>query len=78
MRIFYFARIDIEANDAGARHVLETCKQFASIGHETVLFIPNLGATRKLPGVSIVSSANRHSLIFHFTLSSFFIFYIIA
>ena len=54
MRIFYFARIDIEANDAGARHVLETCKQFASIGHETFLFIPNLGSTRKLPGVSIV------------------------
>ncbi len=54
MRIFYFARIDIEANDAGARHVLETCKQFASIGHETFLFIPDLGTTRKLPGVSIV------------------------
>ncbi len=54
MRIFYFARIDIDANDAGARHVLETCKQFASIGHETFLFIPDLGTTRKLPGVSIV------------------------
>ncbi|MFT4577890.1 MAG: glycosyltransferase involved in cell wall biosynthesis [Nitrospinales bacterium] len=54
MRIFYFARIDIEGNDAGARHVLETCKQFASNGHETVLFIPDLGATRKIPGVSIV------------------------
>jgi glycosyltransferase involved in cell wall biosynthesis len=54
MRIFYFARIDIEADDAGARHVLETCKQFASMGHETFLFVPNLGITRKLPGVSIV------------------------
>jgi len=54
MRIFYFARIDIEANDAGARHVLETCKQFASIGHETFLFIPDLGSNLKLPGISII------------------------
>jgi glycosyltransferase involved in cell wall biosynthesis len=54
MRIFYFARIDIEANDAGARHVLETCKQFASIGHEISLFIPDLGSNLKLPGISII------------------------
>ena len=54
MRIFYFARIDIEANDAGARHVLETCKQFASIGHEIFLFIPDLGSNLKLSGVSII------------------------
>jgi len=54
MRIFYFARIDIEANDAGARHVLETCKQFSAIGHETLLFVPDLGSTRKLPGVKII------------------------
>jgi glycosyltransferase involved in cell wall biosynthesis len=54
MRIFYFARIDVEGNDAGTRHVFETCKQFASIGHETILFVPDLGTTRKLPGVSIV------------------------
>jgi glycosyltransferase involved in cell wall biosynthesis len=54
MRIFYFARIDIEANDAGARHVFETCKQFASFGHETFLFIPDLGSNLKLSGVSII------------------------
>ena len=54
MQIFYFSRIDIEVNDVGARHVLETCKQFASIGHETFLFIPDLGSNLKFSGVSII------------------------
>jgi len=53
-KIFYFPRIDIEVNDMGARHVLETCKQFASFGHETFLFIPDLGSNLKLSGVSII------------------------
>ncbi|KMP11964.1 hypothetical protein UZ36_02690 [Candidatus Nitromaritima sp. SCGC AAA799-C22] len=54
MRIFYFARIDIGEDSAGTRHVFETCRQFAAIGHEVFLFIPDLGARRELAGVSIV------------------------
>lgn len=54
MRIFYFARINIGLDDANTRHVFATCRQFAAIGHETVLFVPDLGERRELPGVSIV------------------------
>ncbi len=79
MRIFYFARIDIGANDAGARHVFETCKQFASIGHEIFLFIPNLGATLKLPGVSIVRVPvfNRKPAFTFFSFHAVLFFYLL-
>lgn len=54
MRIFYFARINISIEDAGTRHVFEFCRQFARMGHEVVLFVPDLGVRRPLDGVSFV------------------------
>jgi len=80
MRIFYFARIDIGRDDAGTRHVFDTCKQFASMGHEILLFVPNLGAKRQLPGVSIVQVPVlfRKSFVTYFTFHFFLFFYLLG
>lgn len=79
MRIFYFARIDIGGDDAGTRHVSETCKQFASMGHETLLFVPNMGTERQLPGVSIVQVPVlfRKSSVSYFTFHAFLFLYLL-
>ncbi len=78
MRIFYFARIDIGGDDAGTRHVFETCKQFASMGHETLLFVPDLGSKRELSGVSIVQVPVlfRNSYVTYFTFHAFLFLYL--
>lgn len=80
MRIFYFARINVEGDDAGTRHVFETCKQFASLGHETFLFIPDLGTTRKLPGVSIIQVPVfiRNSAFNYFSFHAVLFFYLLC
>lgn len=54
MKLFYFARIDIQYEDASARHVLEFCRQFAKMGHAVTLFVPALGTTRTVDNVSVV------------------------
>jgi len=54
MKIFYLARIDTATEDASTRHVFEFCRQFARIGHEVILFVPNLGEKRELPGVRLI------------------------
>lgn len=79
MRIFYFARIDIGVDDANTRHVFETCRQFASIGHETLLFVPDMGAHRELPGVSIIKVPVliRKSAVSYFTFHAFLFFYLL-
>ncbi len=77
MRIFYLARIDTATEDASTRHVFEFCRQFARMGHEVVLFVPNLGRKRELAGVRIVHvpvGINKSSVtFFSFYLSLFFI-----
>jgi hypothetical protein len=57
MKIFYLARINTATEDASTRHVFEFCRQFARMGHEVVLFVPNLGEKRELPGVRLIHSS---------------------
>ena len=54
MKIFYLARINIATEDASTRHVFEFCRQFAGMGHEVILFVPDLGERRELEGVRFV------------------------
>ena len=54
MKIFYLSRINTATEDASTRHVFEFCRQFARLGHEVVLFVPDLGERRDLEGVRIV------------------------
>jgi glycosyltransferase involved in cell wall biosynthesis len=77
MKIFYLARIDTATEDASTRHVFEFCRQFARMGHEVVLFVPNLGEKRKLPGVRLIHvpviCKKSAVTFFSFYLSLFFI-----
>ena len=81
MKIFYVSRINVGVEDAGTRHVWEFCRQFARLGHEVTLFIPDMGHKRPLEGVSIIqipspvkkSSATFFS--FYFILAFFFIYH---
>ncbi len=43
MKVFYLARINTDTEDATTRRVFEFCRQFSRMGHEVVLFVPNLG-----------------------------------
>ena len=54
MKIFYLSRINTATEDASTRHVFEFCRQFARLGHEVVLFVPDLGERRELEGVRFV------------------------
>ncbi len=54
MKVFYLARINTATEDASTRHVFEFCRQFARMGHEVVLFVPDLGEKRELEGVRFV------------------------
>ena len=77
MKVFYLARINTATEDASTRHVFEFCRQFARMGHEVVLFVPNLGGKRELPGVQFVHVpvVSRKSAVtfFSFYLNLFFI-----
>ena len=77
MKIFYLARINIATEDASTRHVFEFCRQFASMGHEVVMFVPDLGERRELEGVHFVHVPvffkNSAVTFFSFYLSLFFI-----
>ena len=77
MKIFYLARINIATEDASTRHVFEFCRQFAGIGHEVILFVPDLGERRELEGVRFVHVPvffkNSGVTFFSFYLSLFFI-----
>lgn len=78
MKLFYFARIDIQYEDASARHVLEFCRQFAEMGHEVTLFVPALGPPRAVENFSVVYvpvlSKKPAVTFFSFYLSLFFYF----
>ena len=54
MKVFYLARINPATEDASTHHVFEFCRQFARLGHEIVLFVPDLGGRRELEGVRTV------------------------
>ncbi|MFQ5449625.1 MAG: glycosyltransferase family 4 protein [Nitrospinaceae bacterium] len=54
MRLFYFARIDLGIENAGSRHVLEFCRQFAAMGHSVTLFVPDLGKRKSAEGFSVI------------------------
>lgn len=54
MKIFYLARINIATQDATTRHVFEFCRQFARMGHQVTLFVPDMGSVRVLEGVRMV------------------------
>jgi len=77
MKIFYLARINTATEDASTRHVFEFCRQFARLGHEVVLFVPDLGGRRELEGVRFVHvpvvSRKSGVTFFSFYLSLFFI-----
>jgi glycosyltransferase involved in cell wall biosynthesis len=72
MKVFYLARINTATEDASTRHVFEFCRQFARMGHEVVLFVPNLGGKRELPGVQFVHVP----VIFKKSAVTFFSFYL--
>ena len=72
MKVFYLARINTATEDASTRHVFEFCRQFARMGHEVVLFVPNLGGKRELPGVRFVHVP----VIFKKSAVTFFSFYL--
>ena len=78
MQLFYFARIDLQYEDASARHVLEFCRQFAEMGHEVTLFVPALGPPKTVENVSVVYvpvlSKNPAVTFFSFYTSLFFYF----
>lgn len=77
MKIFYLARINTATEDASTRHVFEFCRQFAHMGHEVFLFVPDLGERRKLEGVRFVHvpvlCKKSAVTFFTFYLSLFFI-----
>ncbi len=77
MKVFYLARINTATEDASTRHVFEFCRQFSRMGHEVVLFVPNLGRKRELEGVRLVhvpvGFKNSGVTFFSFYLSLFFI-----
>ena len=77
MKIFYLARINIATEDASTRHVFEFCREFARMGHEVILFVPNLGGRRELEGVRFVHvpvfSRKSGVTFFSFYVSLFFI-----
>jgi glycosyltransferase involved in cell wall biosynthesis len=77
MKVFYLARINTATEDASTRHVFEFCREFARMGHEVVLFVPNLGERRELAGVRFVHVPvifkNSGVTFFSFYLSLFFI-----
>jgi glycosyltransferase involved in cell wall biosynthesis len=77
MKVFYLARINTATEDASTRHVFEFCRQFARMGHEVVLFVPDLGERRELAGVRFVHvpvvSRKSGVTFFSFYLSLFFI-----
>lgn len=77
MKIFYLARINTATEDASTRHVFEFCRQFARMGHDVVLFVPDLGERRELTGVQIVHvpvvCKKSGVTFFSFYLSLFFI-----
>ncbi len=72
MKIFYLARINTATEDASTRHVFEFCRQFARMGHEVVLFVPDLGERRELEGVRFVHVP----VIFKKSGVTFFSFYL--
>jgi glycosyltransferase involved in cell wall biosynthesis len=72
MKVFYLARINTATEDASTRHVFEFCRQFARMGHEVVLFVPDLGEKRELAGVRFVYVP----VIFKKSAVSFFSFYL--
>jgi glycosyltransferase involved in cell wall biosynthesis len=77
MKIFYLSRINTATEDASTRHVFEFCRQFARMGHEVILFVPDLGVRRELEGVRFVHvpviSKKSAVTFFSFYLSLFFI-----
>lgn len=77
MKVFYLARINTSTEDASTRHVFEFCRQFARMGHEVFLFVPDLGERRKLEGVRFVHVPvifkNSAVTFFSFYLSLFFV-----
>ena len=77
MKIFYLSRINTATEDASTRHVFEFCRQFARMGHEVVLFVPDLGVRRELEGVRFVHvpviSKKSAVTFFSFYLSLLFI-----
>lgn len=77
MKVFYLARINTATEDASTRHVFEFCRQFSRMGHEVVLFVPNLGRKRELEGVRLVyvpvGFRKPGVTFFSFYLSLFFI-----
>lgn len=77
MKVFYLARINTATEDASTRHVFEFCRQFAQLGHEVVLYVPDLGGRRELTGVRFVHvpvvCKNPGFTFFSFYISLFFI-----
>jgi glycosyltransferase involved in cell wall biosynthesis len=72
MKIFYLSRINTATEDASTRHVFEFCRQFARMGHEVVLFVPDLGKRRELEGVRFVHVP----VFFKMSAVTFFSFYL--
>jgi glycosyltransferase involved in cell wall biosynthesis len=72
MKIFYLARINTATEDASTRHVFEFCREFARMGHEVVLFVPDMGERRDLAGVRFVHVP----VIFRKSVITFFSFYL--
>ncbi|NIQ02768.1 MAG: glycosyltransferase [Nitrospinaceae bacterium] len=54
MKVFYLARIDTANEDASTRHVFEFCREFARLGHQVTLLVPDMGHRSELPGVKLV------------------------
>jgi glycosyltransferase involved in cell wall biosynthesis len=77
MKIFYLARINTAIEDASTRHVFEFCREFARLGNEVVLFVPDLGERSELEGVRFIHvpvfSKNSGITFFSFYVSLFFI-----
>ncbi|MEE8127116.1 MAG: glycosyltransferase family 4 protein [Nitrospinaceae bacterium] len=72
MKVFYLARINTATEDASTRHVFEFCREFARMGHEVVLFVPDLGERRELDGVRFVHVP----VVFRKSGVTFFSFYL--
>ncbi len=77
MKIFYLARINTAIEDASTRHVFEFCRQFARMGHQVTLFVPDLGSERTLEGVRMVTvPAGRSSKLTFLTFYALLFFYL--
>jgi glycosyltransferase involved in cell wall biosynthesis len=72
MHIFYLARINTAIEDASTRHVFEFCSQFARLGHQVTLFVPDLGSVRNLEGVRLVYVPS----ILKKSYATYFLFYL--